>query len=646
MRHVFFTFCFLLLFPLLLWAQFAPYVDYPAGHVPFGVVVGDFNGDGKLDVAVTNNADNTVSILLGNGDGTFQPQVAYATGRSPAWLIAADFNKDGKLDLAVTNAGDNSVSILLGKGDGTFKPHVDYATGGNDQYLAAADFNNDGKLDLAVANYDSSNISVLLGNGDGTFQPQQTYPVGFTPFGVMAGDFNHDGNVDLAVTDNNGYWGVYILLGNGNGTFQQPVWFAVGTNPRVGVVADFNGDGNLDLAIGNCLDSDLSILFGDGHGNFSGPVNYGTGAYGQAVAAGDFNLDGKLDLVTANSGSSNSVSVLLGNGDGTFPTRADYATGNNPRDIAVGDFNGDGAPDLVTANYSGNTVSILLNTARATATTLSGSPNPAAPLQQVIYVAAVQSKSGQAVSGTVIFKDSGTTVATVTLVNQLAAWSTRYRTAGVHQMTATYSGDANNNGSTSSMLTEYVVGSSKTLVTTSGSPSFVGQPVTFNATVTSKYGTIPDGGTVAFYDGRALLGSVTLANQHATYTTAALSAGVHTVKGVYGGAQTFKPSSGAVRQVVNKYSTTTSLTSSPNPSSHGQPVTFTATVTPSGPYAPTGKVKFWDGTTGIGAATLVNGVATLTTSKLAVGTHAITALYPSDAYNDKSTSAVVNQVVQ
>jgi hypothetical protein len=391
----------------------------------------------------------------------------------------------------------------------------------------------------------------LLGNGDGTFQPQLTYAVGFTPFGVMAADFNHDGNVDLAVTDNNGYFGVYILLGNGNGTFQSPMWFAAGTNPRVGVVADFNGDGNLDLAIGNCLDNDVSILFGDGHGNFSGPANYATGNYVQAVASGDFNQDGNLDLVTANSGS-NSVSVLLGNGDGTFQTHVDYATGNNPRDVAVGDFNGDGAPDLVTANYSGNTISILLNIFRATTTTLAAFPSPAAPHHLVTYAASVTSQNGKTVTGSVTFKDGGVTVATVTLENQLASWSTRYSAVGSHAMTATYSGDANNNGSTSPVVTEYIVGSTKTVLATSGSPSQLGQPVTFTATVTSKYGTIPNGDLVTFYDGKTMLGSVALSNEQAAYTTSSLSARKHIIKAVYAGDNIFKPSSGHVTQVVEK----------------------------------------------------------------------------------------------
>jgi hypothetical protein len=217
---------------------------------------------------------------------------------------------------------------------------------------------------------------------------------------------------------------------------------------------------------------------------------------------------------------------------------------------------------------------------------------------------------------------------------------------GLHSITATYLGDANNTGSTSATLTEYVVGTSKTIVTTSGSPSYVGQSVTFTASVTSKYGTIPDGELVTFYDGTKKLASVALAGGTAAYATPSLSAKTHTIKAKYAGDAIFKPSTGDTSQVVLKYPTTTTLISNPNPSNLGQPVTFTATVTTSGPVAPAGSVKFFDGTTGIGSATLSGGVAKITKSTLAVGTHPITAEYLGDAANAKSTSPVVNQVVQ
>ncbi|MDQ1388847.1 MAG: hypothetical protein QOF56_2301, partial [Acidobacteriaceae bacterium] len=172
-----------------------------------------------------------------------------------------------------------------------------------------------------------------------------------------------------------------------------------------------------------------------------------------------------------------------------------------------------------------------------------------------------------------------------------------------------------------------------------------GQSVTFRATVSSSHGAIPDGELVTFFDVTTAIGTGSTVSGVATFTTSSLKAKTHTIKATYGGDATFRPSSGTVTQIVNKYTTTTTLTSSLNPSQFGQAVTFTAHVTSSGP-APTGKVKFLDGTLAIGSATLSGGVAKLTKSDLAVGTHSITAHYNGDAASSTSTSAVVNQVVQ
>ena len=282
-----------------------------------------------------------------------------------------------------------------------------------------------------------------------------------------------------------------------------------------------------------------------------------------------------------------------------------------------------------------------------TTTSLVSSVNPVPVHKPVTYTATMGSQYGAAVTGTVAFQDGGATIATISVVNNQAAYTTMYKSPGVHVVMAVYSGDANNTGSTSVTLME-CAGScrTKTTVTTSGSPSQVGQPVTFTATVTSTKGKIPDGELVTFYDGKTVLGSATLANEQATYTTSTLSAKTHTVKAIYPGDGTFEPSTGSTKQVVLKYPTTTSLTSSPNPSNYGQKVTFTATVTPSGSYALTGNVGFYDGTTGIGTATLSGGVATLNNSTLAVGTHSITAKYLGDPDNHSSESPIVEQIVQ
>ena len=171
--------------------------EYGTGNGVATVATGDFNGDGNLDLVVANSAwscpHGTVSILLGNGDGTFRPRTDFATGEVPIALVPGDFNRDGSLDLAVVNSLDGTVSILIGNGDGTFAPQVAFATGRAPSGISARDFNADGKLDLAVANAQDNNVSILLGNGDGTFQAHVDYAAGPGAAGITADDFNGDG---------------------------------------------------------------------------------------------------------------------------------------------------------------------------------------------------------------------------------------------------------------------------------------------------------------------------------------------------------------------------------------------------------------------------------------------------------------------
>ena len=334
----------------------APLRPIPAGFGPLAIVAGDFTGDGHLDLAVANynlSGPGSVSVLLGNGDGTFQPPVTYAVGSLPDAIVAGDFSGDGHLDLAVANTVDNTVSVLLGNGDGTFQPQVTYAVGRQPDAIVAGDFSDDGHLDLAVTNGSDNTVSVLLGNGDGTFQPQVTYAVGFFPEAIVAGDFSGEGRTDLAVACDNG---IEMLLGNGDGTFQATksvVSKVVGTL----IAGDFTGDGRTDLAVANGINS-VSVLLSNGDGTFQPPVIYTVGSRPGAIVAGDFTGDGRIDLAVANG--INNVSVLLGNGDGTFQPPVTYTVGVGSTAIVAGDFTGDGRTDLAIANYSASTVSVLL----------------------------------------------------------------------------------------------------------------------------------------------------------------------------------------------------------------------------------------------------------------------------------------------
>jgi hypothetical protein len=346
--------------------------EVAAGSGPDSVAVGDFNGDGKLDLVVAN-LDGTVSVLLGKGDGTFLPAVTYSSGSLPgsvAVAVVGDFNGDGKLDLAVVNSGSNDVGVLLGNGDGTFQPAVNYDVGSVPDALAVGDFNGDGKLDLVVVNSASNNVSVLLGNGDGSFQAALDFDTGGSPVSAAVGDFNGDGKLDLAVANAGSTNRVSILLGYGDGTFQAPVTYATGSVPVSVAVGDFNGDGKLDLAVanispGNAGPSMVSVLLGNGDGTFQPTVEYvaGSDTYSSSVALADFNGDGKLDLAVGNSGSTNRVSILLGNGDGTFQSAVDYGgaslPGTSPPPV-VGDFNGDGRLGMAVVDAASPTVSVLL----------------------------------------------------------------------------------------------------------------------------------------------------------------------------------------------------------------------------------------------------------------------------------------------
>jgi hypothetical protein len=208
------------------------------------VAVADFNGDGAADLAVANAGG--VSVLLGNGDGTFQAAVNYTAGSGSAAVAAGDFIGNGKADLAVVNAVDGTVSVLLGNGDGTFQPAVSYAVGADPQAVSIGDLNGDGRPDLVVANNAANSVSVLLGNGDGTFQAAVSYAGGANPQSVAVADVNGDGLADVVVADA-GSGNVGVLLGNGDGTLQAAVAFGAGSGPVSLALADFNGDSRADV---------------------------------------------------------------------------------------------------------------------------------------------------------------------------------------------------------------------------------------------------------------------------------------------------------------------------------------------------------------------------------------------------------------
>jgi len=353
---------------------FSVATNFGVGDDPSSVVVGDFNGDGKQDLAVANRIPNNVSILLGDGTGNFSAPANFAAGDFPISVAVGDFNGDGKQDLAVANFNSRNVSILLGDGAGSFSGPTNFASYGPPYSVAVGDFNGDGKQDLAVANFTSAGtVSILLGDGTGNFSAATNFNAGDRPISVAVGDFNGDGKQDLAVA-NHVSDNLSILLGDGTGNFSAATNFNAGYRPASVAVGDFNGDGKQDLAVADYsggFGHDVSILLGDGTGNFSAPANFAAGIGPFSVVVGDFNGDNKQDLAVANAHLDN-ISILLGDGTGNFSAPANFAAGNAPFSIAVGDFNGDGKQDLAVANFHSANVSILLRDCPASQITLSG----------------------------------------------------------------------------------------------------------------------------------------------------------------------------------------------------------------------------------------------------------------------------------
>lgn len=403
--------------------------DYAVGQEPAAILVYDFNRDGKLDIAVLNLAGNgsgngTVSVLLGNGDGTFQSAKAFDVGGpNPSTIAVADFNGDGKLDLAIgglqipgqPTCGASAVNILLGNGDGTFQPYqqaVSVSLLGS--LVAAGDLNGDGKADFVVyrppppADFcEAEGFSVFLGNGDGTFQPEQQ--IAGSPL-----DFNGDGIPDLESSF--GLDGpMTIFLGQGKGRYLP---LASGPEGNTGYITlgDFNNDNRQDQADWVFIPCKglfceggttyVGIVLGNGNGTFQSTGLFPQGGYPWfpgnppsilALSPSDFNGDGKLDVAIINPGPG--FSVLLGKGDGTLPSLVNFDTGSGPLTFVVADLNGDGRPDLVLANLNDGTISVALNTFPTAgadlAVTLAGNPSPVSVTQNLTYRVTLQNQGPQ-----------------------------------------------------------------------------------------------------------------------------------------------------------------------------------------------------------------------------------------------------------
>jgi FG-GAP-like repeat len=346
--------------------QFRTAVYYTTGKgtAPYTVVAAELTNSRNIDLVIADYVSGEISVLLGNGDGTFQAPMKVLVS-APFALAAGDFNEDGLMDLAVVQSAGTSVGylqLLFGEGNGKFQVGPKYQLGVEPISVALADLNGDGHLDVAVANKGGTAMT-FFGDGHGNLRQRTGYKVAGGPFGIAAADLNGDHYPDLAVTQvRNGT--VAVLLNDGTGHFSKPVSYNAGGGEVVDVkVADLRNDGKQDLVVANGSLSAIGVLLGKGDGTFAPVKLYPTHSDVEAVVVADFNLDGHLDAAVA--AQIDNSALLYGKGDGTFgppvPIKDEIGT-DGGYSLAVGDFNNDHAPDLAIPIELKGKVAMLLNT--------------------------------------------------------------------------------------------------------------------------------------------------------------------------------------------------------------------------------------------------------------------------------------------
>ncbi len=680
---------------------FAPPTSFQAGGAPLSfsdrsLVVADFDGDGKPDVMALNDGTH-VTLLLGNGDGTFAPSaqtLQTGIGAGTTWVALGDFNGDSNMDLVVANSLTNSVAIFLGNAQAQFTIGATYGVGIDPEFVTTADLNGDGKLDIVVVCKGNAStpgsVRILLGNGDGTFAAATPLTPGLAPIAAAVGDFNNDTKLDLAIVDEGDDTNpsvVAVYLGIGDGSFQGPTDYNVGVSPQAIATGKIIGGVNLDLVVADSRNGDLRVLQGFGNGSFgtqtfltlpsiaarasvavadldgdgeldviapsangvvvflnqlketgqfAAPKTYAADPGVFQVATADFDGDGHVDVVAT--GQDSGVDLLRGNGDGTLQPSLGFAAGVFPWSWTVADVNHDGLPDVLVASPgSPSTVTILLNAMGQTAS-ISSSANPSQFHQPVTFTASFLPTVRERASGTAVFSDSNTVLASVPInTNGEAQLQTR-PAVGVHSISVNYSGS--DFVPKSASITQTVTQATAVIdVISSENPALVGASVMLTATFTGPFGGTGTG-TFAFMEGATVLssGSVNASGQ-GKLSKSDWAVGPHSITVSYSGDGNFLSGITMFSQVIQN-PTTITLTSSAASVLVGANITLTAVVTSAAAPPPTGTVDFIsDGNTVIGSASLDgSGRAVLNTSSIVGGVHAITARYRGDNFSAVSTT--------
>jgi hypothetical protein len=638
------------------------------GRAGQGIAVADFNKDGKLDLALTNNIAVTVDIYLGQGDGTFAYQSSFASLYGLQNIQTTDIDGDGSPDLFIgsTSGGIFSTDAntgglfesALGVGDGTF-------VSGGDAYLPnasalqfitvddVADFNGDGKPDMVSIDVNAANtipqLRVRQGLATGKFTDLATTPINVpglasgqsNTVSLVAADFNGDSKQDVVFTTTplgSSASTISVALGNGDGTFAPQADYAIPGVVLALAVADLNGDGKPDIVflsdpsnegIADLTQTVIEAMLNKGDGTFQAAQAITPQANLEALAVGDVNGDGKQDLVVSTgngfTSSAGNVLVYLGNGDGSFQKPSSLSAGAYPGPVTIADMNNDGHPDIVVYTTDSNSnpfLDILLGNGNGTFQTATSAALP----EGVVSSLAVADLNGDKKPDVVLTACCG-------LAYTMAAFGNGDGTIAVDgtlgtgvSSTFVKINDFNGDGIPDLLLTSNLYSidvflsspststtyPTSTSLTASATATALGQPVTFTVQVTSPEGNAPPGGSVSFLDGTTVLATQTLsASGSATYTTSSLSGGAHSIIAAYAGNSTFAVSSSSpvtitVVSAVALVTTTTTLTATPAAVASGVAVPMSAVVAgASGSEGtPTGAVTFSDGTTKLGTGTL------------------------------------------
>ena len=501
------------------------------------LVATDLNHDGYPDLVtvqqtfVPGGEQFNVLVFLNPENGTFAQSGSYPIAGQASEILIADVDLDGNQDIVL--AISSGISVLRGNGDGTFSAAAMVLSVSDSAGILIADMTGDGVPDLVVGHYPTQSVSVLAGNGDGTFAAPVDTPVGVSVSGITGGDFNRDGIFDVAIASRASS-AVTILLGVGNGTFMAPVIYSSGDAVAI-AAEDINRDGIPDLITANFYDNSTSVLVGNGDGSFRPAIrnpinpdpNYGGGSSSDGVFSlfiSDFDGDGIPDIA-AGGGLYGGLFVFHGHGDGSFAGPIEFTSSSS---LALADFNSDGLPDFATVSDNSSAVSILYGRV-APRLSMTASVNPAAENQPLTLTVTA---SYPAATGTITFTNGyhlNSPIGTAPLINGQAVLTMSWPAYGdgVVEFGATYSGDGTyaTTFCPAIAVVVYEPGPALTL-TASPNPATPGQNVTFKVTIPTNV----QASAIAFYDGVNLLTH----SAGSTFSTT-FSAGTHRIRAVYPG---------------------------------------------------------------------------------------------------------------